>query len=694
VELQVSYCDDCGAKFGGDWEIGSFRCPACKRRRQEEDAEADRENRRQAEEERRHAALLQADEDRFARMQELEAERARNEELRQQDAKWEAEERERRREEAKEAALSRQAEQHEALLERQREQLANAWRFEAESKLQQADRLHRAGALRDALALALQTTALGQEARRLVGWIHRDFGERGKYIEQLALQIDLLAIDNAPATAGRILEEVSALGNEREPLLVRYFAACQQWTRFPYEIRPVLAKNGLLGHSLFRALLVKHVQAIAAIEQEAKQDQYGNSFLHELLSVPDSEALIDQYASATKKWKFFAVNAITFLLVNDQAKAANTVFENTRTNVPEAQSDAAYVWDVCPLGMELYERGVQPKQWSEKFRNAIEALPFEKIVSTRLREALDSRSLSTKTKSAIQTVMAAKGQATLEAQSVEVRKSPTKASVAVPEQPWYQNPLFFAGTFLVLYIYHVWSKDWFNAVGSGIVVFFGGLALKQWSNERHDDKVRLVNWFEKRRTEIAATLHLKETDDLKISRTPSRPNQGTRFFADAFYMCLLSVVVLACLRLYEGHLYAARGLVGSSAEWTRDWRAEVSTGNRWTSSTMTVRLDRSSEGRMVVKFFENRFILGAKDDPTSVITLRKCKLGGATLTCEGSLAVVGSKQFSAVPSRVFLFLDKGTGVVESYLPNEPAMKVQLFETPASTTDVPGSLLGK
>jgi hypothetical protein len=465
----MSICGSCGAEFGNDSSLLGFStCPACRREKESLRQHEEMEARRQDEDERRHRERLDAEEERYQKQLEREEDRTFAEELRQS-----AEE-----DRYLQRKLDRENEREE-LLYKQRMQLANAWRYEAESKLQQAERLYQAGARREALTLAQQASVIGIDAWRLIGWIHRDDGEKGKYLEQLRVQIGVLDdCQNSVAHQERVLKEIFALADD--------------------------------GNDLLKILF-----------------------------------------DAATKWQIFPSSVIALLLERQDVKLANEVFTNASRKVPEDANNDVFVWTVCPFGVELSERGVQPHTWGKKFKEAIEKIPLSEVMTRNLKLILESTVMGAKTKALVRETMNAKGKHILASERVEMLKRLREDKESPDGLPWYLGPGVFAATIAGGFSYLLFKT------GSGplayliaaIPTYIAANSLRNWSNIRHFVQIKLANWYDMRRAIVGKALHLNDSTSLKVFGATSRPSHVHRLVKD------VAVVIPA--------LWLAHGLLGS-----------------------------------------------------------------------------------------------------------------------------------
>ncbi len=308
----------CGAEF--TW-VGSGMCPACTRQAKADEAQQRRQDDLLDEQQRRHdeADARQRERDEEQRDRE-EAQRYRDEEQ-----QWAAE---KERQSRKERDAERLEEQNEAFLERQREQYANRWRYEAESKLERARELYSAGAQEHALALANEAAPLGIEAFELIGSIYRALGNSLKYREQLRTQIGFLRSDipNFVQHRERVLSQILELAGPRDSLVSMYFEAAQTWKSFPYKLRPLLQASGLLESSDYRQLVTSHIQILAEQIRQSPSSEIKRKLLTEILSLSNNESLIAEYMSALDGSRYFPFEIIDWLLAEGRTSLANELF--------------------------------------------------------------------------------------------------------------------------------------------------------------------------------------------------------------------------------------------------------------------------------------------------------------------------------------------------------------------------------
>lgn len=687
----MAYCQTCGTKFGDDWSLAS-RCPACKReeesRSRREEQETEREARRQAAEDARHNERLEAEENRFQKQLELDEERSRDEELRQLDQEFREEERQRDREYEREAAAADKEAQREEFLVRQRDQLANAWRYAAESKLQQADKLYQAGARKDALALAMEASALGVDAQRLIGWIHRDSGDKSKYLEQLQVQVGLLGVAEFESAnqQERVLGEIIALGKEGNDLLTKYFDVANKCQRFPYAIHPSLSANGLLSLELYHTLLSQHIDNIAKEQEENTSTQYGGRFLSLLLSLPKNEELLNRYVAASKHWLYFPSKIIALLLEKQDIKRATEVFTNSSKVIKEDAANDVYVWQVCPIGAELCERGAQPRSWAKKFQATVDKLPLGQIKTSNLKEILESTVMSAKTKALIRETVNVKGKHSLASERAEMWKSLRKDKQSPSGLPWYQSPSILAVATAGGLAYLMWytGSGAITAFIAAIPIYLGSALIKKSSNAKLFAQIRLADWFERRRAAVGSALLLNDADALKSFGSTDRPTHALRLLQDVAAMILLLGLAFGAILYLTQSDFKARGLVRSSIEWTRDWDVFIPA----TRDRQTARLGLDESGTPTLSFYEHTIFGTVKSDPRSIARLTQCVGSKVNVTCSATMSIIGMAKFQATPSRLDLDLASGAGNFSIYPRNEPVFVVQLQGTPSSLNDAP------
>ena len=681
----MANCSNCLAEFG---DVFTFRslCPRCTAQKEaEERAEeraAERESRQRDAEERRHNERLEAEDNRFTEQQELEDERARQEEALEFDRESQEEARQRDRAYAREAAEAHREERREAVLAKERDLAANAWRYAAEAQLQQADHLYQGGAKKDALALAMSASVLGLDAQRLIGWIHRDLGNKKEHLASIKTQSGLLRVAGSSnhQQQGRVLSEILAFTDEREELLKLYFETANESGWLPYAIHPLLAANNLLSLDAYRVLILKHIEEIGADEQAKQSKHYGLRFLEILANVPKNEELMGLYVSAVSRQPYFPHELINFLLNIDEGKRAAEIFRGTAKNVGD---ENVLLWKVYPFGMELTHRNLEPKVWLSKFEVALLAIPFNKIQGSAVGEVFAFDGIGATTKAQIRNILVEKGKRTYASERrAEWKRLAKEKRVSDEPLPRYQSPHLFAfvvsaGFAAMLLLAHA---DLPAAVGVSLVIYVGALMGKRSSNAYFARQIWCAVWENRRRAEMTSTLQI----DASALGSIVRPSQSLRLvidFATVFLLFGLSAGTIAYLIKDAKN---SRGLAGASPQWTRDWRVFVPV----VREKQTARLTVDSKGNPALEFYEHTLFGTVKSSPRWTARVSQCSIVGSLISCQAATSIFNNPSYQSTPSRLELNLGSGTGTLSVFARNEPALIVELSDTPVSTLGAP------
>lgn len=682
----MAYCQECGKEFGDIFTMASL-CSDCRRnklhREESERLQNEREARLEREEERRHRERLAADSERLFQQEELEKDRRLEEEMREFDA-------DQRRREHEDELAARAADlesERESFLERQRDELANRWKYEAQSKLSEAEALYKAGALNDALKLATDATALGMRAFRLLGWIHRDRRDVGRYAEQLGLQIGLLSVKKPTANQNRVLEEVISLGGAGQDLLKAYFSRAAKWTFFPYAIHDVLAARAMLGFEPYRALLSEHIDRAALEREDLRDAQYGKKFLNLIVGLDRNNDLMDRYVAAIKKKGRFPSEVIHWLLELKQLERAKELFNVGTKLVKEDASDELYLWKLCPLGMELAERGAQPRDWEKKFRAVLKTVPFDKINFSTLREAQAATWLSPNVGKTIRTALGEKGAQALRSEKANMYKQFRKEKAKPEGLPVHQRPELFAAFFTACVALLMWvtgAPAGFIA-GVAVAVFFASRALKRFTNVRLFADVRLAEWESKRRESIARMAALTDDERNEALGIASRPSYTAQLIKDAIIMTVILATTFGAVLYWTLSDLKKRGVAADGSDWTRDWEAYSPT----TKTRLVSLLSVSDAGSPTMTFYERGVVGGAlRAKPVSLARLTGCIGTPLTVSCNAVSTVIGNPKYASVPAKLDLNLADASGRFTLFPRGEPTLTVELKETPRSLTEAP------
>ncbi len=188
------------------------------------------------------------------------------------------------------------------------------------------------------------------------------------------------------------------MGRRDERLLDTFFSVVRTLDYFPYDLRELLSKHGLLDSSHYRDLVKTRIALLETHKYNKASSGEPNRLLREIGYLANNGELIAAFVDASSRWSYFPDRLLDSLLASKRLDIAAAILEKKSAAI--ADSDIS-LWHALPFGIEIYAQGRQSSAWVEKFDELLSSKSSPQGFPDGLKFVLDCKGLSAKTKEVI-----------------------------------------------------------------------------------------------------------------------------------------------------------------------------------------------------------------------------------------------------------------------------------------------------